>query len=91
MGKATRLTLSATVAVYTAVLRSVGNPDFGQYAPLSEPRKVVAGKLSEIKQACMNYIKEWDLGGGNWPVCPVRRNGKVVGHFSYNGRFWRSA
>ena len=78
------------MAVYTITLRSVGNPDFAQYAPVSEPRKVAAGKLSEIRKACRDYIEEWDLGGGNWPDCPVRRDGKVVGYFSYNGRFWRT-
>ena len=78
------------MAVFTVSLRSVGNPDFAQYAPVSEPKKILAGKLSEIKKACLDYIEEWDLGGGNWPKCLVRRNGKVVGHFSYNGRFWRT-
>ena len=77
------------MAVYTVFLRSVGNPDFAQYAPVSEPRRVIVNKLSEIRDACRSYIEQWDLGGGNWPECPVRRDGKVVGRFSYNGRFWR--
>ena len=79
------------MATYTVVLRSVGNPDFGQYAPLSPPKRVKARKLSEIREACRSYIVKWDLGGGNFPRCAVRRNGKVVGHFSYNGRFWRAS
>ncbi len=78
------------MATFTVVLRSVGNPDFAQYAPVSTRKKVLAQKLSEIQKACMDYIAQWNLGGGNWPPCPVRRNGKVVGHFSYNGRFWRT-
>lgn len=79
------------MAKYTAVLRSVGNPDFGQYAPISPPKKITAYKLSEIREACRSYIENWDLGGGNFPKCLVRRNGKVVGYFSYNGRFWRAS
>lgn len=71
-------------------LRSVGNPDFGQYAPLSPPRVVTAPHLRDLRKAVEKYITEWDLGGGNWPRCPVSRDGKVVGHFSYNRRFWRS-
>ena len=89
-GRATTPPLEAPLATYTVLLSSVGNPDFAQYAPVSDRKKVVAKKLSEIRKACETYIEEWDLGGGNWPTCPVRRNGKVVGHFSYNGRFWRS-
>ncbi len=78
------------MATFTVVLRSVGNPDFAQYAPVSNPKRVVTNRLSEIKKAFLAYIEEWNLGGGNWPRCPVCRNGKVAGHFSYNGRFWRT-
>ena len=70
-------------------MRSVGNPDFGQYAPLSPPRFVMAGRLRDLRRAVEDYIETWNLGGGNWPTCPVTRDGKVVGFFSYNRRFWR--
>lgn len=69
-------------------LRSVGNPDFGQYARLSEPETVKAVTLSEMRALAQAYIDKWNLGGGNW-VDPVVKDGKkVIGHFSYNLRFW---
>lgn len=74
--------------MYEMKLRSVGNPDFGQYAPLSTPKVVRAETLREMRQACEEYIAEWDLGGGNWTDPVVTQNGKKIGRFSYNGRFW---
>lgn len=76
--------------VYRIKMKSVGNPDFRQFAPVSIPLTVTATHLSTIRVAVEKYITTWDLGSGNWPRCPVRRDGKVVGHFSYNRRFWRT-
>lgn len=79
---------------YEMRLRSVGNPDFGQYAPVSEPEVVTGNTLAEMRAHCERYIEFWDLGGGNWmsPVVrenvPGRKAKKTVGHFSYNGRLW---
>jgi len=74
---------------FSCRLRSVGNPDFGQHAPVSEPRVVDADTLPGIVAACRQYIEEWDLGGGNWTDPMVREGGKAVGKVSYNGRVWR--
>jgi hypothetical protein len=70
-------------------LQSVGNPDFNQYAPISEPQVVHAPTLEGMKLAAHDYIEHWDLGGGNW-VNPVVRDeaGDAIGFFSYNLRFW---
>lgn len=73
---------------YSVRLRSVGNPDFGQYAPLSEPQEVVADTLRELWKQCEAYIDKWSLGGGNWTNPRVKENGKPIGYFSYNGRLW---
>jgi hypothetical protein len=73
---------------YTLKLRSVGNPDIAQYAPVSNPRTVHVNTLREASEACRAYIKEWDLGGGNWPKAHVHCNGKPVAWISYNGRVW---
>ena len=70
-------------------LSSVGNPDFGQYAPLSPARVVRADTLKEMRAACEAYIEEFDLGGGNW-IEPIVYDGDlVVGKFSYNRRLWK--
>lgn len=75
--------------MYTMELRSVGNPDFNQYAPISEPLVVRAPTLQGMRMAARDYIDKWDLGGGNW-VSPIVRDeaGSVIGHFSVNLRFW---
>lgn len=74
---------------YSIRLRSVGNPDFGQHAPLSPPRSCEADTLEEIADACRAYIEEWALGGGNWPESVIREDGVPMGYVSYNGRVWR--
>ena len=77
--------------MYECTCRSVGNPDFGQYAPVS-PREVLrAETLEELKMKVEKYRDYWHLGGGNWVSPVVRKDGKVVGHFSYNGRLWQGA
>jgi hypothetical protein len=75
---------------YAIRLSSVGNPDFGQYAPLSPPEVFEADTLKEIRDAARTYIEKWDLGGGNWDErkALVREGKKVVAHISYNGRVW---
>lgn len=74
--------------MYTMRLRSVGNPDFRQYAPISEPETVTGSTLAEMRAHAERYIKFWDLGGGNWTSPVVKQGKKVIGHFSYNLRFW---
>lgn len=75
---------------YRVLLSSVGNPDFGQYAPVSEAKAVDAATIADARKACEAYIAENNLGGGNWANGRVidNRTGKLVGHFSYNLRFW---
>ena len=72
-------------------LYSVGNPDRQQYASISDSKyNVKTAKLSELRDKVREYIEWWNLGSGNFPPPNVYRNNKLIGHFSYNGRFWRS-
>lgn len=74
---------------FIVVLKSVGNPDYGQYAPLS-PKKVVAGDTyQDLVNAAKEYIRKWNLGGGNCPPFPILHPTKgLVATISYNGRVW---
>jgi hypothetical protein len=73
------------------ILKSVGNPDFGQFAPVSNPlRNIKTKTLSQLKDKVNAYIDKWSLGGGNFIQPSVYHNNKIVGYFSYNGRFWRT-
>lgn len=74
--------------MYAVNLHSVGNPDFGQYAPVSEPQRVTARTLAAIAKRCREYIEFWDMGGGNWTSPPVYKNGEYIGYVSYNGKVW---
>lgn len=73
---------------YTVKLRSDGNPDFGQYAPVSNPQTVVCDTLEQVQQECRKYIDFWNLGGGNWMTPTVFCGGKPVCKVGYNGRLW---
>ncbi len=69
-------------------LSSVGNPDHGQYAPLSYAVLAWGRNLAEIRKQCEAYQREWDLGGGNWPGALFGSGRTVLGHVSYNLRLW---
>jgi len=72
-------------------LRSEGNPDFQQYAPVSNREKnITAPTLKRLRAIVKEYINTWNLGGGNFIDPNVFKDNKLVGHFSYNLRFWRT-
>lgn len=78
----------SAVKKYTVKLSSCGNPDHGQYAPVS-PREVKeCDTIEECQTAVREYIVKYDLGGGNWSGGLVYQGRKKVGRISYNGRFW---
>lgn len=68
---------------FTARLRSVGNPDFSQYAPVSNPETVEADTLDEIVQKWVTYQTDWNLGGGNCPEILVKEGEKVVARLGF--------
>lgn len=74
---------------YQMFLESVGNPDFGQYAPVSDPLWVEGDSLEEMREHAGRYRSENELGGGNWANPTVLRGDKVEAHFSYNLRCWK--
>lgn len=73
---------------YQMTLKSVGNPDFRQYAAISPPVKVATDTLAEMAEVVETYIRYYELGGGNWPMPVVQEGARKVGYFSYNGRLW---
>lgn len=72
----------------TVHLKSHGNPDHGQFAPISNRETVEVNTPEEARAACLKYIEQWNLGGGNWSGGIVRKNGKRIAKVSYNGRVW---
>ena len=48
-------------------------------------------KLYKLRDLVKHYIKECDLGGGNFIPPKVYRDNKYIGWFSYNGKFWRES
>lgn len=74
--------------LFTAKLRSVGNPDFGQYAPVSDRAVIEDITLQGILKKIEEYRERWNLGGGNWVEPKIMQGKKVIGWVSYNGRVW---
>lgn len=78
---------------YRVQLASVGNPDFGQdpYQPLYgvENRLAQVSSLGEASRVCREFIREHELGGGNWSGGEVYWGAEVVARISYNGRIWQ--
>ena len=72
----------------TLHLASAGNPDFGQYAPISPPLDVPVKSLKDATKKCHEYIRKWNLGGGNWVGGLVKRDGVPYAKISYNLRVW---
>ena len=72
-------------------LKGVGNPDLQQYADVSPLRILEVGSFAEASRKTLEYICEWNLGGGNLVVeiFDKRRNGKQIAHVSYNGKVWK--
>lgn len=77
------------------ILGSVPNPDFGQRR--GGPQDIAAhsvrvADLREARETALAFLREHDLGGGNWGP----RFGKImrasdglhIARMSYNGRLW---
>lgn len=80
---------------YSLFLRAVPNLDFGpetHQATVAVPgRWIVVDSLADARKKAMDFIRAWDLGGGNWIGGEVARDGKVFARISYNGRIWDTA
>ena len=75
--------------MYTVRAATSGNPDFGQYAPISDPATIEAPTLDELRALVRGYMAYHQVGGGNWKMPPVYRDGKKIGNMSFNLRIWR--
>ena len=75
---------------YFLTLGSCGNPDFGEdeRSPMGDETVVAIDSAAAGRKAALDYISRWSLGCGHWFGGLVFRQGRVVGHYSYNGRFW---
>jgi len=78
---------------YSVLLESCGNIDYGQNPNMAldgvPTKREGAPSIEECQHLVKKYIDEYNLGGGNWAggeVCGD--NGDVIGHISYNGRYW---
>lgn len=80
---------------YSLFLRAVPNRDFGpksHEANVDVPgRWIPVSSLADARQKALDFIRAWDLGGGNWSGGEVASDGKVVARISYNGRIWDTA
>jgi hypothetical protein len=79
--------------IYSVLLTTCGNPDREQnpYETLwgVPTERVYAASIEECQQRVMEYIDEYELGAGNWAGGEVYDGlGNVIGHISYNGRYW---
>lgn len=76
------------------LLASVGNPDFNQDPdrPMygcDKDKKITVPNFKEASMVCIEWIRENDLGSGNWSGGEIfDDNKKVIAHVSYNGRVW---
>lgn len=80
--------MTSGTARFTARLRSVGNPDFGQYAPISNPLVVEGNTLADIVKRWRDYQRDWDMGNGNCPYIPVKMGKRTVAHLAFGDRLY---
>lgn len=71
-------------------LRGVGNPDLQQFADVSEPCILEVGSFAEASIKTLEYIREWNIGGGNLTadIFDRRKGVRQIAHVSYNGMVW---
>jgi hypothetical protein len=72
-------------------LCTIGNPNHGQYAPISEPEWHVVASLPQARERCHAYQRRYAdvIGGGNWGPhsgMVTDSQGAEVAKFSYNLR-----
>lgn len=72
-------------------LKSCGNPDHGQDPDrpyfLSYPDRIVnVSSYAEASKACLKFIRDGDLGRGNWSGGQIFIDGKCVAEVDCVGR-----
>lgn len=76
-------------------LGAVGNTDYGHRDRLRHAfvrkTRVPVDSLAEASRVTQDFIREHELGGGNWTGGDVMdEKGRFVAYVSYNGRIWDS-
>lgn len=77
------------------MLGSVRNRDFppAQQGPEIAPHMVAVDSVEHARDLCDAFIREHDLGGGNWIGGRIHDGngaGKLVARVSYNRRIWNA-
>jgi len=72
----------------TVHLTTVGNPDYQQYAPITNPETCTAPTLAVLRDRIRDWQADWQVGGGNWTEPTVYRDDTAIGYLSYNLRLW---
>jgi len=70
-------------------IKKHGNPDYGQNPNKTEKEELTATTIAELRAKVREWQLQTNCGGGNWGVCSVHINDKIVGYMSYNGRIWK--
>ena len=77
---------------YKCYVSTVGNPDFNQYAPVSDPEWIESATLQDLRAEIQEYQRFYGVGGGNWKdpiVYEVHgKTKKKIGSMYYNLRIW---
>jgi hypothetical protein len=92
-------TQQAESETFTLTLQHAPNPDIGDrdgyWQPtVNKPREIVTMVVTNLRDARTSFEAWRDangIGGGNMTKRSgrlTRKNGRLVGRFSYNGRFW---
>jgi hypothetical protein len=74
--------------MFSITIETVGNPDFGQYAPITDPQRLNADTFQELKASIRQYQYDNMIGGGNWANPTLYQDENPIGSVSYNGRVW---
>ena len=79
------------------ILKHVPNVDIGYHGGYWQPYqdekdiKLEENKLSTMRDKFIDWRERNYLGAGNMGLMWVKnKEGKKIGYFSYNGRFWRT-
>ena len=76
----------------TVLLAHGRNPDipagYWHETPTPGGRTVVVEDIQAARVVCQAYIRENDLGAGNWRGGLVRIGDAKVAEISFNGRVW---
>lgn len=73
--------------MYSLALTIHGNPDRNQ-GDWQETHTISASTINELRKAVFVFQGDNDIGGGNWGTATLTKDGRLVGHMSYNGRVW---